>query len=87
MNTYPLWQYAHILLFVYWLGADLGVSVASRYVARADLPLDERLRFLELLLKVDMGPRMAERMTLAWLVKNGPSVSVMRMDGQPMDEA
>ena len=59
MNSYPLWQYAHILLFVYWLGADLGVFVASRYVARADLPLDERLRFLQLLLTVDMGPRTA----------------------------
>ena len=59
MNTYPLWQYAHILLFVYWLGADLGVFLASRYVARTDLPLEERLRFLELLLKVDMGPRTA----------------------------
>jgi len=59
VNAYPLWQYAHILLFVYWLGADLGVFVASRYVARADLPLEERLRFLELLLKVDMGPRTA----------------------------
>lgn len=59
MNSYPLWQYVHILLFVYWLGADLGVFVASRYVARADLPLEERLRFLELLLTVDMGPRTA----------------------------
>ena len=59
MDTYPLWQYAHILLFVYWLGADLGVFVASRYVARADLPLEERLRFLELLLTIDMGPRTA----------------------------
>ncbi len=59
LSTYPLWQYAHILLFVYWLGADLGVFFASRYVARADLPLEERLRFLELLLKVDMGPRTA----------------------------
>lgn len=59
MNSHALWQYAHILLFVYWLGADLGVFFASRYVARADLPLDERLRFLELLLKVDMAPRTA----------------------------
>lgn len=59
MNSYPLWQYVHILLFVYWLGADLGVFVASRYVARADLALEERLRFLELLLSVDMGPRTA----------------------------
>jgi hypothetical protein len=56
---YSLWQYLHILLFVYWLGADLGVFVAARYVARGDLPLDERLRFLELLLRVDMGPRTA----------------------------
>jgi hypothetical protein len=59
MNTYAWWQYAHILLFVYWLGADLGVFLASRYVARADLPTEERLRFLELLLKADMGPRTA----------------------------
>jgi hypothetical protein len=59
VNTYPLWQYAHILLFVYWLGADLGVAMASRYVARADLALEERLRFLELLLRIDLAPRVA----------------------------
>lgn len=56
---YSLWQYLHILLFVYWLGADLGVFLAARYVARGDLPLPERLRFLELLLRIDMGPRTA----------------------------
>lgn len=59
MSSYGLFQYFHILLFVYWLGADLGVFLASRYVARADLPTAERLRFLELLLKADMGPRTA----------------------------
>ncbi|MCS6948185.1 MAG: hypothetical protein NZM12_11265 [Steroidobacteraceae bacterium] len=59
MSGYAIWQYVHILLFVYWLGADLGVFFAARYVARADLPTPERLRFLELLLTVDMGPRTA----------------------------
>ena len=59
MSSYSLWQYFHIILFVYWLGADLGVFLASRYVARADLATAERLRFLELLLKADMGPRTA----------------------------
>lgn len=59
ITEYSLWQYLHIVLFVYWLGADLGVFLAARYVARGDLPLDERLRFLELLLRVDMGPRTA----------------------------
>lgn len=59
IEAYAVWRYLHVLLFVYWLGADLGVFVAARYVARADLPLEERLRFLELLLRVDMGPRTA----------------------------
>lgn len=58
-TEYAAWQYLHILLFVYWLGADLGVFLAARFVARADLPLAERLRFLDLLLKIDMGPRTA----------------------------
>lgn len=47
----------HILLFVFWLGADLGVFYAGKYVARSDYTKAERLQFLELLLKVDMYPR------------------------------
>ncbi len=57
--AYPLLQYAHILLLVYWLGTDLGVYWCAGYVGRADLPLAERQRFLQLLLKLDMGPRTA----------------------------
>ena len=59
--TYDIWRYIHVLLFVYWLGADLGVYYAAKYVARADLPLDERLRFLDLTLLLDMGPRTVNR--------------------------
>jgi len=59
MHDHAIWQYLHILLFVYWLGADLGVFLASRYIARADLGLEERLRFLELTLSIDLGPRTA----------------------------
>lgn len=47
----------HVLLFVFWLGADLGVYYSAKYVARSDLEKPERLRFLELLLRVDMYPR------------------------------
>jgi hypothetical protein len=56
---YPTLQFIHILLLVYWLGADLGVYLCARYVGRADLPLAERRRFLELLVQLDMGPRTA----------------------------
>lgn len=57
ISTYDVWRYAHILLFVYWLGADLGVYYAAKNVARADLSMDERMRFLDLTLLLDMGPR------------------------------
>jgi hypothetical protein len=56
-GTYSLLQFLHIMLFVYWLGADLGVFFAARYAARTDLAYEERRRFLDLLLLVDMGPR------------------------------
>ncbi|MEM9289462.1 MAG: hypothetical protein AAGA36_14090 [Pseudomonadota bacterium] len=48
---------AHVVLFVFWLGADLGVYYTAKYVARPDLEKPERLRFLELLMKLDMFPR------------------------------
>ncbi|MEO0410638.1 MAG: hypothetical protein AAF221_02200 [Pseudomonadota bacterium] len=48
---------AHVLLFVFWLGADFGVYYSAKYVARADLSKAERLRFLELLMRLDMYPR------------------------------
>ena len=57
LNAYDFWRFAHILLFVYWLGADLGVYYAAKYINRADLSLAERKRFLELTLLLDMGPR------------------------------
>jgi hypothetical protein len=47
------------VLFVYWLGGDLGVYISSKYVANRNLSMDERLRFMALLMACDMGPRSA----------------------------
>lgn len=49
--------FIHVLLFVFWLGADLGVYYSGKYVASSDLEKPERLRFLKLLLELDMYPR------------------------------
>jgi hypothetical protein len=49
----------HVVLFAYWLGGDFGVYVCSRYIARNDLPLAERLRFLDALMTIDILPRSA----------------------------
>ena len=59
IDPYLVLVYVHILLFVYWLGGDLGVYFSAKYVANRNLNLDERFRFLHLLMLCDMGPRTA----------------------------
>lgn len=57
MDLYWTLVFLHVIVFAYWLGGDFGVYVTGGYVARADLPLAERLRFLDALLKIDILPR------------------------------
>jgi hypothetical protein len=57
MDLYWTLVFLHVIAFAYWLGGDFGVYVTGGYVARADLPLAERLRFLDALLKIDILPR------------------------------
>lgn len=59
IDPYLVLVYIHIVLFVYWLGGDLGVFVTSKYVANRNLPIDERFRFMAALMACDMGPRTA----------------------------
>ena len=51
--------YVHVLLFVYWLGTDLGVFFCSARLTRDDLSLDERLRVREIGVALDLAPRFA----------------------------
>lgn len=52
--------YAHLLLFVLWLGGDVGVFVLGQHFRRRHAySLDQRLALLKLLVAVDMGPRTA----------------------------
>jgi hypothetical protein len=48
----------HLLLFTYWLGADLGVFYSSRYVLRADLPPASRAVALKIMAWLDVAPRL-----------------------------
>lgn len=59
MSAYTLLVIAHVLLFAYWLGADWGVYVTARYVADPELAMDERRRFLQAALRIDLLPRIA----------------------------
>ncbi|WP_432201105.1 hypothetical protein ACRAQ7_02400 [Erythrobacter sp. W53] len=58
--AYPTLVYAHLLLFVLWLGADVGVFLLGQHFRkRTEYTLDQRIALLKLLVLVDMTPRSA----------------------------
>lgn len=66
MDAYGLALFFHILLYVFWLGGDLGVAVlGGQFRKRDDYTLDQRLALLKVLVMVDLGPRIAWALMIA----------------------
>ena len=58
--AYRTLVFVHLLLFVLWLGADVGVFVLGQHFRkRRQYTLEQRLALLKLLVAVDMTPRTA----------------------------
>ena len=53
--------FLHLLLFVYWLGADLGVLLLAREARRPDLSFAERAFALRMAMRIDSCPVFASR--------------------------
>ena len=59
MIDQALFALLHVLVFVYWLGGDLGAFYASHFLTRADETPDRRLMAAKIVGDVDMAPRTA----------------------------
>jgi hypothetical protein len=58
--AYPTLVYVHLLLFVLWLGADVGVFMLGQHFRKRTVyTLDQRVALLKLLVIVDLTPRAA----------------------------
>ena len=58
--VYPTLVWFHVLLLVFWLGADLGVFILGQHFRKREVyTVPERLILLKLLVITDMGPRTA----------------------------
>jgi hypothetical protein len=57
MDTYQIWLYAHVLMFVYWLGADLGVFTLALALKNPDYSVEQRALLMRMSLLIDMTPR------------------------------
>lgn len=75
LTLYTVLIFFHILLFVFWLGADLGVAILGGQFRKRDYSLPERLTILKILVMVDMGPRSA------WALMIGSTISLLMAGG------
>ena len=58
MESVALFKLIHLLVFVYWLGADLGVFYTSRSVADPSLDPRTRLAIARIMMWLDQIPRL-----------------------------
>lgn len=56
---YSLLAFVHVLLFVYWLGADLGVFVLARGAMNSSYSFAERAVMLKFANYIDLTPRLS----------------------------
>jgi len=59
MDSYTLLLYAHLLLFVFWLGTDVGVFALALALKRRTYSYEQRALMMRMSLTIDMAPRMA----------------------------
>lgn len=59
MIDQALFALIHVLVFVYWLGGDLGAFYTSRFLTQPDVSADRRLMAAKIVGDVDMAPRTA----------------------------
>ena len=55
----------HLLCWVYWLGADVGTFYAARFVANGRLTAAQRATAAQIMLGIDLAPRVCMPLTLA----------------------
>jgi hypothetical protein len=64
MDAIEFWRWAHILLFVFWLGADVGVFLCGSWSRREDLSVEQRMILLQASAVVDLWPRVSAALML-----------------------
>jgi hypothetical protein len=58
-NGHSLAVFLHVVLFAYWLGGDVGVYYASRYILKSDLGPEARTVSAKIMHGVDIAPRVS----------------------------
>jgi len=57
VSEYEIWKYLHILMFVFWIGTDLGVFLSAKKSTDASLSFESRYLLLHMALRIELLPR------------------------------
>jgi len=57
MTAFDSWKYLHILMFVFWIGTDLGVYLSARKSTDPKLSFETRYLLLHTALRIELLPR------------------------------
>jgi hypothetical protein len=57
LDSHLLWAYVHIVLFVYWLGADVGLYLVMIFVRDPKRSYETRATLIRLAFYIDLFPR------------------------------
>lgn len=57
MSDYEFWKYLHLLMFVFWVGTDMGVFLAARKSTDPRLSFPTRVLLLHMALRIELLPR------------------------------
>lgn len=79
MTTFLLLKYVHILLFVFWLGTDMGTYYASRFVINSKLSTPQRATAMQILMGCDLGPRIAMPLSIPTGIHLGSLLGVVKI--------
>ena len=64
MSIYEVALLIHVLLFCYWIGADVGVFYSSKFVVDSSLSQETRLTAAKIMLGCDLLPRICMSLML-----------------------
>ena len=57
MTAFETWKYLHILMFVFWIGTDLGVFLSAKKSTDPKLSFETRYLLLHMALRIELLPR------------------------------
>ncbi|MFJ4617114.1 hypothetical protein [Streptomyces sp. NPDC088812] len=79
-HAHGWWILLHLVLFVFWLGGDLGVYVSSRFVLARDLSFEARATALRIMGVLDLGPKIC----LVLFLPSGVTLMALEPHGAPL---